>query len=331
MLLFVPILLMLTVFPLRVYAEAAVIYIDPPVIAGLSIGETFSVNVTVANVTDLYAWSFQLCYRSDVLNASRWSWGPIFKPHDIINITAVWTDNFNETHGLIQIDCTFFGTVPTFYGTTALVTVYFKVKSFGFALLHLQDTMLLDDSVPFPQEMPHSTADGMVRLGLADVAVTKIALSKNVVNDTVVQINVTVANYGSGSATFNVTLYYDLIEISTRMVKDLAPSNVAEIGFAWDTTPVPKGNYTVSARAHPLLGEANTDDNTLIGGWIMETILGDINGDGKVNILDISAVARAFGAKPGDANWSSNADIDNNLVINILDISKVAREFGKTV
>lgn len=51
----------------------------------------------------------------------------------------------------------------------------------------------------------------------------------------------------------------------------------------------------------------------------------DINGDGKVNILDISIVARAFGSKRGEARYSPYADVDSNGVVNILDLSQVAR------
>jgi len=57
----------------------------------------------------------------------------------------------------------------------------------------------------------------------------------------------------------------------------------------------------------------------------------DVNRDGRVNILDIFAVARAFGSKPGDPNWNQAADLDNNGVINILDIFAVAKDFGKTM
>jgi len=55
----------------------------------------------------------------------------------------------------------------------------------------------------------------------------------------------------------------------------------------------------------------------------------DLNGDGKVNIVDIYIVARAFGSKLGDSNWNPDADLDNNGEIDIMDLYKVAREFGK--
>jgi hypothetical protein len=217
-------LLMLAVFAPSDGAEMAIVYVDPPLMTAVPIGETFPINVTVANVTDLYAWSFQVCYSSEVLNASNWALGPIFKPSLTMNITLIWTDNYNETHGLIQIDCTFLGFIPTFNGTTTLATVYFTVKADGFTVLHLQNTLLLDDSSPFSAEIPHTTADG---------------------------------NFGG--------------------------------------------------------------------------LTTDINGDGEVNIVDITIVAIAFDSEVGDQNYNAQADLDHNGVIDIVDISMVAVDFGKIV
>lgn len=53
----------------------------------------------------------------------------------------------------------------------------------------------------------------------------------------------------------------------------------------------------------------------------------DINGDGKVNIIDISLVAHAWGSRPGESHWDPRCDLDSNSVINIIDITLVAKEF----
>jgi hypothetical protein len=64
-------------------------------------------------------------------------------------------------------------------------------------------------------------------------------------------------------------------------------------------------------------------------------VLGDITGpnrllDGKVDILDIFVIARAFSCKPGDYYWNRAADLDENGIVDILDVFVVARQFGKT-
>lgn len=57
----------------------------------------------------------------------------------------------------------------------------------------------------------------------------------------------------------------------------------------------------------------------------------DMNRDGKVNIVDIAIVAKAFGSKPGNPKWNSDADMDENGIINIIDVAKVAKNFGKGI
>jgi ABC-type branched-subunit amino acid transport system substrate-binding protein len=57
----------------------------------------------------------------------------------------------------------------------------------------------------------------------------------------------------------------------------------------------------------------------------------DVNYDGKVNIMDISSGAKAFGTKPGDPRWDKESDVNFDGQINILDLSKIAKDFGKSV
>lgn len=56
----------------------------------------------------------------------------------------------------------------------------------------------------------------------------------------------------------------------------------------------------------------------------------DINNDGKVNILDVTIAARAFGSSHKSQNWNPLADVNNDGSVNIIDISYIARVFGKS-
>jgi hypothetical protein len=58
-------------------------------------------------------------------------------------------------------------------------------------------------------------------------------------------------------------------------------------------------------------------------------VIGDINGDGKVDMKDIGYVARRFMCIPGDPWWNSIADINNDDKIDMKDIGAVARHFGE--
>jgi peptide/nickel transport system substrate-binding protein len=97
------------------------------------------------------------------------------------------------------------------------------------------------------------------------------------------------------------------------------------------------GNYTLSGVVNVISSfayDSNLANNIVVSGGgsvIVVRLTGDINNDGLVNILDISAAARAFGSKPGDARWNSVADVNADGVVNILDISIIARQFGQHV
>jgi uncharacterized secreted protein with C-terminal beta-propeller domain len=57
----------------------------------------------------------------------------------------------------------------------------------------------------------------------------------------------------------------------------------------------------------------------------------DLNGDGVVNIVDVSFAALAFGSRIGDVRWNAKVDIDANGVIDIVDVGRVAGDFGKKI
>lgn len=333
--------LILGTFPLLVMVgksqiELAAVYVDPANVTGLNIGDNFTININVANVSNLAGWEIQLFYNSQVINAIAAVEGPFLKSVQntiFLNGSPLGIDNnYNSTHGRVYLACAILGTTAGAEGTGTLANVTFRAVGAGVSVLALpQDTTkILDNTVANPQPIPHTVRNGQVSLIANDIAVTNIQFSKTITNDTQIAINVTTANLGNFTVSFNVTLYYDTTEIATQTVTDLTPSASQILAFMWNSTLVPKGNYTISAYAPPVTGESNTANNRLTGGWIKKTILGDVNGDGKVNIVDISIVAKAFGSKLGDPRWDPNADLDNNGLINIIDISKLAKEFGKT-
>ncbi len=67
-------------------------------------------------------------------------------------------------------------------------------------------------------------------------------------------------------------------------------------------------------------------------------LMGDINGDGIVNMLDILIAGKAFGSAAEDdpatqwnetLKWNPDADLDSNGLVNIFDLVKIAVNFGK--
>ena len=53
----------------------------------------------------------------------------------------------------------------------------------------------------------------------------------------------------------------------------------------------------------------------------------DLNEDGKVDILDLAMLCKAYGSYPGHPRWNPKADIIPDGMINVLDVVKIARTF----
>ena len=165
-----------------------------------------------------------------------------------------------------------------------------------------------------------------------DIAIIDLFPQKTVVcQGYCMNITVTVENQGDVTETFDLSLYANETEIETKQIT-LSNGNSTVIIFTWNTSGFEKyKNYTISAYANPVEGETDIDDNEFVDCIVMVTILGDINGDKKVEMKDIGTSAKAFGSYPGHERWNSIADINNDKKVDMKDIGIVAKEFGKTV
>ena len=112
----------------------------------------------------------------------------------------------------------------------------------------------------------NATAIKVFYVGMAihNIAVTNIICEKTLIeqNETVT-INVTVVNNGNFTETFELTLYYDSVEIDIQTITlNMGESKV--LTFRWNTTGVTLGNYTLKAAATPVPNEINIEDNIYI-------------------------------------------------------------------
>ena len=72
-----------------------------------------------------------------------------------------------------------------------------------------------------------------------------------------------------------------------------------------------------------------TADNTYIDGQVLITLTGDVDGNFRVDMVDVGLVCDAFGSEPGAPNWNKNADLDGNNRADMIDIGIVCDNFGK--
>jgi hypothetical protein len=161
-----------------------------------------------------------------------------------------------------------------------------------------------------------------------DIAIPSIYLSKTVVSkEYSVKINVMLANVGSHEETFSITTYVNGA-IVNRTVVTLQSGSFATIALTWNTTGFAYGTYSVEAIASTVPEEIDTKDNTLTVGWIVVTILGDANGDRRVDGKDVAIVAKAFNTKLGAILWDPNGDVNSDGKVDGKDVAIVAKYFN---
>lgn len=61
-----------------------------------------------------------------------------------------------------------------------------------------------------------------------------------------------------------------------------------------------------------------------------DSLLGDLNEDGKIDMRDIAIVSEAYGSYPGHPDWNPTADIVPDNKIDMRDVSLIAANYGKT-
>lgn len=108
-----------------------------------------------------------------------------------------------------------------------------------------------------------------VKTFFVDMPIHNVAIVKIIPNETIVEqnhttfINITAANLGNYTETFNATLYYDNAEIGMQVLT-LNPNESRVLTFEWSTTVVSVANYTLSAYATAVPQEVELEDNTLV-------------------------------------------------------------------
>jgi parallel beta-helix repeat protein len=185
-------------------------------------------------------------------------------------------------------------------------------------------------------EFIQSTHEITIKYGIVDIAINNVAPCKRVVGEGyTLNINVIIQNQGDSEETFNVTAYYNETAIILPDGKNyttitLTSLNSTALTFIWNTTGVAKGNYTIKAHITPLPTETDTTDNTHVDGTVLVTILGDVNGDHKVNMKDLySCLILRFGCDLGEECYVPNYDINGDGKINMADIYIAILHFGE--
>ncbi|MEM2293148.1 MAG: CARDB domain-containing protein [Nitrososphaerota archaeon] len=144
-----------------------------------------------------------------------------------------------------------------------------------------------------------------------------------------VEMSATMRNMGEFPETFTVEVFVgdDLIE--SILIENLMLGSEMDVVFTWNTSTVAPCNiYSIAIKLSPLMYEFNLTNNMLFG-TIKVRYMGDVDGDGRVDIKDIFAAALSYGAFQSTPRWNPAVDLDRNQKIDIRDIFIVAKNYGK--
>ena len=96
---------------------------------------------------------------------------------------------------------------------------------------------------------------------------------------------------------------------------------------AIDTSIVNEGTYEIVVTVDKEGCEPSQTSQTLT---VISPLISVLNNDGGVDIVDVAISASAFGTEPGDLRWREEADVNGDTKINILDLAKIVVDFGRT-
>ncbi len=102
-----------------------------------------------------------------------------------------------------------------------------------------------------------------------------------------------------------------------------ATDTTSPYNFTWDTTAVANGSsHTLTTKAYDAASNVGTSSAVSVG---VNNLLGDINGDGHVNIFDLSTFL---------THWMETGagipeDFNNDGIVNVFDLSTLLGNYGK--
>jgi hypothetical protein len=313
-----------------------------------NVGSKFNVTVRMSTLVSSYAWQVQIDFNVSQIEVMRADYtgsgkSMFFTGHATIPVTPI----IDNTTGSVVFGESLVGSDSAAVGSGSLFWVEFVIMAAPVAdetLTSLvsvdsdpNNTFILDsDSSSVPGVgMGFATYSLSYQPPIRDVAVVDLSFSnyrpKQGVDN--VTIRVVVLNNGTIPETFDVTIALATgSPIVMLNVFDLTVGSNATLTYEWNTSEVSIGTSTITASATVVPSDIDPTNNeksrplTVISPTGPNT---DLNGDGRVDMVDIAMVAHAFGTHEGDARWIQVADINGDGIINMIDVATVARDFGR--
>jgi hypothetical protein len=310
-----------------------------------SVGEQFTLQIKVVNALFLAEFEFKLKFTSYsdnslYLTCVDVSNGGFFPLSGMSNFTAT----VNNTEGIVYARGELSGWCPSVNGSGTLLAITFEATratyfpNSSLSILEIYDAHLYSrvrsgyPKHPVPLDPPVDSmyiAPMIMPPPAPDIGVTNVVTSyTSIWKGKPIIINVTVENHGSFVTSFNVTAYVNDTTIGIQFA-GLAIGESATFSFLWNTTEFAYGNYSVWAYTVPVANETHVVDNNFTASIVHLGIVGNVNGDSKVDLKDVFAVGKAYGSVIGDARYIANCDINGDGKIDLKDYFATTKNYGK--
>ncbi len=251
--------------------SAAILSVDPPT-STASIGETFHVNVTITNVSNLFAWQFVMHFDPSVLQVKNVTEGPFLASTGEITDFVLAANN---TIGYVITGCLFMPPLPEYgaSGDGILATITFLVDAFGTtslsfdddeALTFLREVVWTDYNATPPHghtaQIPCTLVDGFFYGRAEHELQVSLTAPQHLPPGTSTALNATVVNLGENNETdVELSLSINGVVVGSVTIVELVTGASYDLSYVW--TPTSEGIYNVTAYALPVPGEDFTANN----------------------------------------------------------------------
>jgi len=191
---------------------------------------SFNVNLTVTNATDLYKWYLEIFYSNQVLNATGSIEGALLKNYGTTVFNVQINQNYNQTHGQITLEQYLLNAEQGAYGTGCLATITFHVTSLGETSIIIANEKITNSE---NQDIPHKLEKGY----FSNILIARIEVSPAEIRDPSLtpgqQFNINIAIddvENLKNCTFKLT--YDpeiLLELAVTVPKILGQTPIKKI------------------------------------------------------------------------------------------------------
>ncbi len=335
---------------LRFYADVA--EMGP----GYAIGRTFKVALVIEDVYDLYGLDIQLNWTTEyvhyvehILTIPFESFPVPIPPSPyggILHAPRISVKNIvNETGGLPGADpqaMAWFADASmlpaqTFEGSGTVAVFTFNVTDQPFLpqnatfRINAVDSTLAD-SAGLP--ITHDTTVLEIPLYGRPAPNLKItgaqAYPKVVSYGGILHVDVNVTNDRESAVATNITIYANGTSVATQSV--MLEGNNATMVIVNATVNLANGfdlaNYSISVYVWPVPGESSTADNSFDCGAVTVKLIGDVDRDNDVDVVDVVLITSIYGSKRGQPQYNPRSDLNNDGMITILDIVTCVAHYG---